>query len=251
MKFFSVFFGVFSAIALGCSGEVLPPEGGGGSGVGDAGGGGRDASGGGELPTSCDGTSLTQWEQMMLDSHNDWRASVSPPAADMYRVYWDSAIAMNAANWVSSCDPDWPHSSEEARSNIGGYEILGENLSYCAGTGCSDQPLITDDSGKGDGEGWWDERTDYDLATDTSTGFTAHYTQMVSANVYSIGCATQHCEAPGPGNWDGTWWWTICQYGPRGDAYWSGNRPYEVGDGDLIDPPATVFDKHSALCSPE
>ncbi len=186
----------------------------------------------------------------MLDSHNEWRSSVVPPAADMNRLYWDTEIALNAAAWVASCDPDWPHSPEESRTGIGGYEVLGENLSYCGGSACSDDPVVMDGSGKGDGLGWWDERNDYNLADDTSSGITAHYTQMVSSNVYSMGCATQLCGAPGPFGWDGEWWWTICQYGPRGDAYWVGNRPYETGQGGLVDPPDSVFDQHPGLCGP-
>lgn len=182
----------------------------------------------------------------MLDAHNRWRASVEPPAADMLRVHWDRAIAQNAADWVASCDPDWPHSPQEARSGVGGYDELGENLSYCGG--CSAPPSITDGSGVGDAEGWWEERHDYDLDSDTSTGVTSHYTQMMSSNVYAMGCATQRCGAPGPFGWDGEWWWTICQYGPRGQGYWVGTRPYERGSGGLVDPPESVYDDHPALC---
>lgn len=192
---------------------------------------------------------LTQWEKMMLDRHNTWRASVSPPAAQMYRVHWDTVIAKNAAKWVASCDPNWPHSPDSTRSNIGGYDILGENLSYCAGPGCAALPSITDGSGKGDGDGWWDERVHYDWTTDTSSGLTSHYTEAVSSNVYSIGCATQKCSAPGPGGWNGEWWWTICQYGPRGRAYWVGTKPYDAGPGGLVEPPASVYATHPGLCS--
>lgn len=186
----------------------------------------------------------------MLDAHNRWRGSVDPPAKDMYRVHWDTEIAKNAAAWVKSCDPDWPHSPEETRTNVGGYDVLGENLSYCGGTGCADDPNITDGSGKGDGEGWWEERNDYSWADDSSNGVTSHYTQMVSSNVYAIGCATQRCDAPGPYGWDGEWWWTICQYGPRGQGYWVGTKPYEAGSGGLVEPPASVYDQHPGLCGP-
>ena len=50
--------------------------------------------------------------------------------------------------------------------------------------------------------------------------------------------------------WDGDWWWTICQYGPRGQAYWSGTKPYDAGEGGLVEPPASVFDDHPGLCGP-
>ena len=191
---------------------------------------------------------LTQWEQMMLDRHNEWRASVDPPAGNMQRVYWDVNIAENIARWISSCDPNWPHSPDEERSNIGGYEILGENLSACSGSACVAPPDVTDGSGKGDGEGWWNERHDYNLADDTSTGISSHYTQLASANVYAIGCATQRCDGPGPWGGDGEWWWTACQYGPRGQAYWVGERPYETGAGGLLEPSPDVFDHHPGLC---
>jgi len=180
----------------------------------------------------------------MLDAHNLWRESVEPAAANMYRVYWDRNIAQNAAEWVSSCDPNWPHSHEDERRDVGGYEILGENLSFCGGSGCTEDPNITDGSGMGDGEGWWAERHDYDWSNDSSTGQTAHYTLMVSSNVYAVGCATQRCGAPGPSGWDGEWWWTICQYGPPGQAYWAGTKPYEAGEGGLVEPPADVFETH-------
>ena len=184
----------------------------------------------------------------MLDKHNEWRASVSPAADEMNRVHWDRAIAANAAKWIASCDPDWPHSPDAARKDVGGYDMLGENLSYCAGPGCAKLPAVTDGSGMGDGEGWWEERKDYDWATDKSKGLTSHYTQMVSSNVYAIGCATKKCGAPGPFGWNGEWWWTACQYGPRGQAYLVGTKPYQAGAGGLVEPPDTVYASHPGLC---
>lgn len=238
---------LIAAILLGCAPSAGTDAGRGDGDAApdiDAGTGRTDAAGtdGGE------GCALTQWEQAMLDAHNEWRASVDPPAAGMHRVRWDREIARNAAAWVASCDPDWPHSPESARTEVGGYDVLGENLSYCAGTGCAEHPEIVDGSGMGDGEGWWAERLDYRFADDSSSGVTSHYAQMISSNVYAIGCATQRCDAPGPFGWDGEWWWTICQYGPRGQAYWSGTRPYEAGSGGLIEPPESVFETHPGLC---
>lgn len=139
---------------------------------------------------------------------------------------------------------------DEARSGVGGYEVLGENLSYCGGIGCGGNPEVTDGSGAGDGEGWWAERHDYRWEDDSSASVTAHYTQMVSSNVYAIGCAAQKCGAPGPFGWDAEWWWIICQYGPRGQGYWVGTRPYEAGSGGLVEPPAAVFEDHPGLCGP-
>ena len=231
--------------AAGSSGDAGP--GGGGQ---DAGPGGGAVDGGPRGEVICGETPLTEWEQKMLEAHNRWRAAVEPAAAEMYRVHWDRQIAENAARWVASCDPDWPHSPEQDRSGVGGYDVLGENLSYCAGTGCDEDPSVTDGSGMGDGEGWWAERTDYRHQDDSSTGVVSHYLQLASSNVYAIGCATQRCSAPGPFGWAGEWWWTICQYGPRGQGYWNGTRPYEAGEGGLVEPPASVYDAHPGLCRP-
>lgn len=228
----------------GTAGENAPPTSPSGADATGRGDGGSN----GASTTTCGGQPLTQWEQMMLDKHNEWRAAVLPAAAEMKRVRWDTNIAKNAASWIASCDPDWPHSPVETRSNIGGYDVLGENLSMCTVGVCSDLPRVQDGSGLGDGEGWWEERKDYTFATDTSTGLTTHYTQMVSSNVYAIGCATKKCGAPGPDGWKGEWWWTACQYGPRGQAYFVGNRPYTAGAGGLVEPPESVFTQHPGLC---
>jgi len=251
---------LFTPLLVACSDDAAPPvsDAVGASDVFDAG----DAVSSTDMVTGSDGAStgdaaparlctLTQWEQMMLDRHNQWRASAEPAAKDMYRLYWDTTIAANAAAWVSShCTPDWPHSPAEERTDIGGYDIVGENLHWCAGTGCADLPMVTDGSGKGDAQGWWDERLDYDLASHTSTGDTSHYMQMASSNVYAIGCATVQCQPPGPWDWDGQWWFTICQYGPRGQGYWVDARPYEEGGGGLVEPTASVWGNHPGLCAP-
>ena len=56
---------------------------------------------------------------------------------------WDTNIEKNMAKWLSSCDPNWPHSDQDRdRKNVGGYEFLGENLAYCAGSSCL-QSLLT------------------------------------------------------------------------------------------------------------
>jgi len=149
---------------------------------------------------------------------------------------------------VASCDPNWPDASEASLTNVGGYDVLGVNGAFCAGTGCTPHPEITDGSGLGDGAGWWAERTDYDWSTDTSTGDTSHYVQMVSSNVYAVGCATQKCVPPGPNGWNDTWWWTMCEYGPRGQGYWVGTKPYDAGSGGLVEPPASVYADHPGLC---
>ena len=106
---------------------------------------------------------LNQWQQKILQKHNTWRAAVSPPASNMFRLVWDTKIAANAASWylmfcvffcvsfsplrIGSCDSSFSHSSDSNRSNVGGYPILGENLAYCGGSSCTSDPSITDGSG--------------------------------------------------------------------------------------------------------
>ena len=126
-------------------------------------------------------------------------------------------------------------------------------MSVCTGSACVPDPAITDGSGAPGlfGENWWNERHAYDWETHTSSGLTAHYFHMASANTYALGCATKRCEGPAPlGQPDGVWWYTICQYGPRGRAYWVDDKPYDLGPGGLVEPPNKVFDEHSGLCRP-
>jgi hypothetical protein len=65
---------------------------------------------------------------------------------------------------------------------------------------------------------------------------------------FGVGCAIQYCGAPGPSGWDANWWLSICQHAPRGRGYWSGQRPYEAGDGVIIEPEPSMFDDHVGLC---
>ena len=194
------------------------------------------------------GCPQNKWEQAILDKHNEWRANTQPPAKDMYKVRWDSAIATNMYNWLARCDSSWPHSDQDGyRKNVGGYEFLGENLAYCAGTACED-PI---DGIVGYlGQSWWDEKDDYNWASDSSRGgVTSHYTQMSSSNIYAIGCAAVECPSPGPYGWNGKWWEIGCQYGERGQGYWVGTKPFERGSGGLIEPDASLLAKHPDICS--
>ena len=193
------------------------------------------------------GCPQNKWEQAILDKHNEWRANTQPPAKDMYKVRWDSAIATNMYNWLARCDSSWPHSDQDGyRKNVGGYEFLGENLAYCAGTACED-PI---DGIVGYlGQSWWDEKDDYNWASDSSRGgVTSHYTQMSSSNIYAIGCAAVECPSPGPYGWNGKWWEIGCQYGERGQGYWVGTKPFESGSGGLIEPDASLLAKHPDIC---
>ena len=194
------------------------------------------------------GCPQNKWEQAILDKHNEWRANTQPPAKDMYKVRWDSAIATNMYNWLARCDTNWPHSDQDGyRKNVGGYEFLGENLAYCAGISCED-PI---DGIVGYlGQSWWDEKDDYNWASDSSNGgVTSHYTQMSSSNIYAIGCAAVECPSPGPYGWNGKWWEIGCQYGERGQGYWVGTKPFESGSGGLIEPDASLLAKHPDICS--
>eukprot|EP00754_Rhynchopus_humris_P030522 Rhum_TRINITY_DN15275_c5_g1::Rhum_TRINITY_DN15275_c5_g1_i15::g.148550::m.148550 len=194
------------------------------------------------------GCPQNKWEQAILDKHNEWRGSTQPPAKDMNKLRWDSAIAANIKSWIGKCNPNWPHSDQDTdRKNVGGYEFLGENLAYCAGSSCED-PI---DGIVGYlGQSWWDEKNDYDWANDKSTGgVVSHYTQMSSSNIYAIGCAAIECPSPGPYGWNGKWWEIGCQYGERGQGYWVGTKPFEQGSGGLIEPAKSLLDKHPNICT--
>jgi Cysteine-rich secretory protein family len=191
---------------------------------------------------------LTQWEAKMLKRHNDLRADTSPKAKDMNELYWDTALAKRAGEYVAQCDASFEHSPDSFRTgHIGAFSGVTENLHMCGG--CPADSTITDGSGNSGyyGQSWWDESNGYNYADNSGRGGAGHYLTMASSNVYALGCASHRCDPPGPGDWQGIWYYQICWYGPKAVGA-SGARPFEEGSGGLVQPDASVFATQSTLC---
>ncbi|KAJ8042182.1 Peptidase inhibitor 16 [Holothuria leucospilota] len=174
-----------------------------------------------ELPLSIErragGTDYSTTEQyFLLNAHNNYRRSVSPPAVSMNTLTWDATLAIKAQQWVERCHYGHPNTAIY-RS----YAGLGQNLYIRIGT--TTKPPVTDPVDK-----WYREVNYYNLATNKcDTGrVCGHYTQLVWADTSKVGCGINFCSrvTTDYGRIYSTAWLVACQYSPGGNVIW--RKPY-------------------------
>jgi pathogenesis-related protein 1 len=154
------------------------------------GGGGDDDAGAGE-PAALSGITA---------AHNAVRADVGVAG-----MTWNADLATLATGFIADCQ--FAHSSGNERSNVAGFEYVGENLYASGGGGSPTGQEITD--------AWASEISDYDYASNSCSGTCGHYTQIVWADSTDLGCAVKDC---------GGMFIVSCEYGPGGNFV--GQRPY-------------------------
>lgn len=122
----------------------------------------------------------------MLGLLNRARAGVSPPAATMPPLVWDSRLATIAQTWANTCtDVAAPvgmldHNPDRSR----GYPVyVGENIAASSG-------LITPAKAV---DLWMSEAAKYDFTNDRCHGICGHYKQVVNAATTAVGCARSTC----------------------------------------------------------
>ncbi|KAK0041440.1 GLIPR1-like protein 1 isoform X1 [Biomphalaria pfeifferi] len=172
----------------------------------------------------------------MVRAHNEARAKEG--AADMLAMHWDDAIRNSAQAHADKCD--FTHSTQSQRSNIGGHEVVGENLYFSTGETIPKHAL----------DAWYDEKKDYDFPTKTCgpNAFCGHYTQVVWAKSYALGCGEKFCTTlTGASIPYSNANYIVCQYGPAGNVV--GKPMYNVGTACSQCPP----DSHcrESLCALE
>ncbi|XP_028832922.1 peptidase inhibitor 15 isoform X2 [Denticeps clupeoides] len=130
---------------------------------------------------------ITQSDMIaILDYHNQVRASVFPPAANMEYMMWDEGLARSAEAWAATCL--WDHGPQYL------LRFLGQNLSVRTGNYRSILQLV---------KPWYDEVRDYVFPYPRDCNpkcplrcygpMCTHYTQMVWATSNRVGCAVQTC----------------------------------------------------------
>ncbi|XP_070194120.1 cysteine-rich venom protein-like [Littorina saxatilis] len=125
----------------------------------------------------------------IVDKHNEVRAAVSPPAANMQKMVWDEDLAETAAKWARVCTGN--HEGlyiDRAEPKLPGVSI-GQNMAFSSGfSGMMD--AISNSFKKG----WLDEKADFTYGQKTSKAV-GHYTQMIAATTRLIGCGMADCSA--------------------------------------------------------
>lgn len=185
-------------------------------------------------PTNIDTTGVTESDiSSILFNHNRYRDLVSrqatsevgtrlPAALNMRQMYWSNEIAKKAQEWANQCT--FAHSSSQFRTLPSGL-ILGENLAI----EWSSRALPKNFS-KQIGA-WYLEITDYanqspnveQFAPSTTSAQIGHFTQVVWAETYLIGCGFAVC--PQDGLIKNLY---VCQYGPAGNFI--GRPVYLIAD---------------------
>ncbi|XP_076967585.1 glioma pathogenesis-related protein 1 [Tamandua tetradactyla] len=138
-------------------------------------------------------------------NHNKYRSEVNPTASDMLYMTWDPALAQIAKTWAQNCQ--FAHNTQlkppyRLHPN---FTSLGENIWTGSVSYFSVPSAIKD---------WHDEVHGYDFKTRRCQHVCQHYTQVVWANSYKVGCAVQFCPTVSHISSAAHF---ICNYGPAGN----------------------------------
>uniref|UniRef100_A0A669PNB4 SCP domain-containing protein n=1 Tax=Phasianus colchicus TaxID=9054 RepID=A0A669PNB4_PHACC len=150
-------------------------------------------------------------------THNVYRRNVEPAASNMRYMTWDAALARTARAWANKCIFDHnaylnmryhchPHFMSVGENLwIGSYHIFHAKYAIKA---------------------WHDEVRNYNYSLQTCSKVCSHYTQVVWATSYKVGCAVHFC--PRIHNLQGfnNVAHFVCDYGPAGNYP---TKPYKAG----------------------
>ncbi|XP_032363999.1 GLIPR1-like protein 1 [Etheostoma spectabile] len=169
------------------------------------------------LPDITDGNFVDE----CVREHNGARSSVGPPAGDMLYMTWDEGLAITARAWARRCVFEHNIYLRDVRRVHPTFSSVGENI----WTGHPPSSFNVRKAVKR----WVGEKQHYDYNSNGCTKLCGHYTQVVWASTYKVGCAVQLCpngvKSFGPE--EGVVF--VCNYATAGNV--NGRRPYEEGAG--------------------
>nr|BAA24011.1 HrTT-1 [Halocynthia roretzi] len=145
----------------------------------------------------------------LLRTHNARRAIAQPKAANMRRMTWDMELERLAVAYSRKCI--YEHNPRTKHSR---FEYVGENLFIS--TGYAFTPSLM----KHAVEAWDDEKQYYDYETKKCQRgkMCGHYTQVVWADTFKMGCGVTRCSDI---DVRGRRWKNaillVCNYGPGGN----------------------------------
>ncbi|XP_023666758.2 glioma pathogenesis-related protein 1-like [Paramormyrops kingsleyae] len=150
---------------------------------------------------------------MCVSAHNKHRSRVTPPASDMMYMTWDETLAKVAQDWASRCIFDHNPLLQMPYKLHPSFKAVGENIWRGWPVSIfSVEPAV---------QLWVDEVQHYTYMTKKCTGVCGHYTQVVWAKSYKVGCAVHVCS----GNPQFAIF--VCDYGDAGNFV--GRYPYQQG----------------------
>ncbi|NXB52591.1 GLIP1 protein, partial [Leucopsar rothschildi] len=150
-------------------------------------------------------------------AHNTFRSKVNPQASNMLRMSWDAALAKTAKAWAKKCKFDHNTCLKIPGKMHPTFPFVGENI----WTGTAH--IFSVDAAL---KSWFNEVSSYDFSTNTCTNKCGHYTQVIWAESYKVGCAVHFCNTVEnfPGLFKAAHF--VCNYGPAGNYP---RKPYKEG----------------------
>ncbi|XP_015712309.1 glioma pathogenesis-related protein 1-like [Coturnix japonica] len=149
--------------------------------------------------------------------HNEFRSKVNPPASNMLRMSWDPALAKSAKVWAKKCMFEHNIYLKIPQKVHPTFTPIGENIWTGTATVFSVRLALTD---------WFNEVSNYDFNTRRCTGKCGHYTQVVWATSYKVGCAVHFCHRIYNLQGFNNVAHFVCDYGPAGNYP---TKPYKAG----------------------
>ncbi|OXB69038.1 hypothetical protein ASZ78_012866 [Callipepla squamata] len=150
-------------------------------------------------------------------THNTFRSRVNPPASNMFRMSWDPALAKSAKAWAKKCMFEHNIYLKMPRKMHPTFTSIGENIWTGTATIFSVHVALTD---------WFNEVSNYDFNTRHCTDMCGHYTQVVWATSYKVGCAVHFCPTIHNLPRFNRVAHFVCDYGPAGNYP---TKPYKTG----------------------
>ncbi|KAM4839732.1 GLIPR1-like protein 1 [Urocitellus parryii] len=150
-----------------------------------------------------------------VQTHNEFRAIVNPPATDMKHMFWDASLAKVAKEWSAECKFQHNSCLSKPFGCTEGFQFLGENIWLGDLKIFSPKSAIT---------AWYNETAFYDFDTKACSKVCGHYTQVVWAKSYKVGCGISKCSNLGTSSTS----LFVCNYGPAGN--YVNTSPYTKGE---------------------
>ncbi|XP_077147793.1 cysteine-rich venom protein-like isoform X1 [Ranitomeya variabilis] len=152
-------------------------------------------------------------QKEILDVHNKYRSQAAPGARNMLKMVWNSEAAKTAGDWARQCKVG--HSPQNSRA-ITNFKC-GENV-FLSNFKAPWYAVI---------DSWYSEYVDYKYGfgalSDLETG---HYTQVMWATSYLMGCEVNECST-GPNKY--VYVCHVCPAGNKGSTLypWKEGKPCE------------------------
>jgi len=193
---------------------------------------------------------------LILETHNRLRAKVAngledgaidgsqPSATNMFELRWNTELAKVAQAWAEQC-PSGHDGYDDRNICDQAYTYTGQNIYTSWGWTSASKWAYAVDSWYSEVEYMTSDLVD-SFVPDDASGVIGHYTQVVWADTYEVGCGAIHySDKHGTTTYPQTKKY-VCNYGPNGN--WLNSQVYESGST-ATNCPFGASETYEGLCA--